>query len=176
MGKFLLFQGAGMNLTKQFFISIKKIPYMKRHSSMNLLSVFFFIVLLSSGCLSEKEKMAEYLNSGKAYFESQDYDSAKIELINAVNLDPDSLEAHRLLAQTYFKLGKGKEAFTEYLRLEQMEPGNIEALTRLAVFFLAAEKHQEAERRINEVLKTDPDNIEALYIQAGIFCPEKGVG
>ena len=136
---------------------------------LNMITIFFWIILIFPGCTSEKDKAGQYLSSGKAYFEQKEYDNAKIQLMNAVKSNPDSVEAHKLLASTYLNLGNGQEAFKEYLRLEQMEPGNIETLNRLAAFFLAGKKQPEAERRINAVLETDPDNIEALYLDAGLL-------
>ena len=145
----------------------------RRH--LTLVTVFFWVIFLVSACSPEKEKdkSAEYLSSGKAYFEKEAYDNARIQLINAVNANPDSIEARKLLAETYLKTDNAQGAFTEYLRLEQLEPGNVETLTRLAAFFLAGKKSPEAKRRIEEILKIDPKNIDGLYLEAGVLALEK---
>ena len=63
------------------------------------------IIILSSGfllsCASDEEKIQNYLNSGDKYFAQEEYRSAEIEFKNAIQIDPNLVEAHLKLGETY---------------------------------------------------------------------------
>jgi tetratricopeptide (TPR) repeat protein len=134
---------------------------------------FFTLFFLFAGCSSDQQKAEDFIKEGKAYFEKEEYDKAKIQLKNAIQLIPASLEAYQLLAQTSLKLGDAQEAFSTFLRLEQLEPENLETKIQVASFYLLAKKRIEAEKRVDEVLAKSPDNIKALYLYAGILSSKK---
>lgn len=133
----------------------------------------FLLFFLAAGCSSDEKKSVNFIKEGKAYFDKQEYDKAKIQLKNAINLDPKSLEANQILAQTYLKLGDAQEAFSAFLRLEQLEPENLETKIQVASFYLLAQKRIEAETRIDAVLAKTPDDIKALYLHAGVLSSKK---
>ena len=134
---------------------------------------FICFFLLICGCSSNEKKKEEFLSEGKVYFEKQEYKKAVIQLKNAIKIDPESIEAYKMLAQSYFKSGQAREAFSTYLRLEQLDPENLEIKIKLATFYLFGKKNQEAESRVNQVLLKEPENIEALYLQAAILNANK---
>ena len=137
------------------------------------ISFLFFFLFANAGFSSDQKKAENFIKEGKAYFENQEYGKAKIQLKNALQLLPTSIEAYQLLARTSLKLGDAQEVFSTFLRLEQLEPENLETKIQLASFYLLAKKRIEAEKRINEVLAKNPDNIKALYLHAGVLSSKK---
>ncbi|RLB89493.1 MAG: pilus assembly protein PilF, partial [Deltaproteobacteria bacterium] len=137
-------------------------------------SAFIFIFLfLIAGCSSDQEKAENFIKEANTYFEQQDYNKAKIQIKNAINLSPESIEAYTLLIQTNLKLKEAQEAFSALLRLEQLDPDNLETKIQLASFYLLGKKRIEAEKKIEEVLAKDPDNIQGLYLHAGALASKK---
>ena len=132
-----------------------------------------FIILFLSGCLPEEKNKEQFYSSAQTFFENGKYNEARIQLKNALKVDPRYAKAHELLAETQLKLKNPADAFKTYLRLEQLQPENPETKIRLATIYLLGKKPVEAEKRVNLVLKDDPENIEALYLHAGILTHKK---
>jgi tetratricopeptide (TPR) repeat protein len=125
------------------------------------------------GCASDEKKKETFLAESKTYFEAQEYKKALIQLKNVIKIDPKSIEANQLLAQTHLKLGEAREAFSTYLRLEQLEPENLDTKLKLATFYLLGKQIPEAKSRVDHVLTKAPETVEALFLHAGILSQEK---
>ncbi len=122
-----------------------------------------------AACASSEEKKIEFFEKGKAFFESGEYKTAEIELKNALQIDPRFVEAHRVLGETYLKLGQAREAFQQFGQLEQLEPDNLEAKRKLATFFFLGKRFEDAAERVDAVLAENPDDIEMLYLKSGLL-------
>ncbi|NJL59091.1 MAG: tetratricopeptide repeat protein [Desulfobacteraceae bacterium] len=96
--------------------------------------------LLLCGCSSEEKKKAKYFEKGKAYYEKGEYDSARIELENALKIDPKYQDALLYMGRNAVKLNDPKRAFGSYFNLERLQPDNMEAKTHLATFFFSGQK------------------------------------
>ena len=136
-------------------------------------TLFICVIALLAGCASDEEKAQKLLEEGRTYFEQQDYDKAKIQFQNVLQLDPKSIQAHDFLSKIYLKKGNAKEASSTFLRLEQLDPDNLDYKLQVASFFLLSGKRPEAARRVEAVLEKEPENIQALYLHAGILGREK---
>ncbi len=145
----------------------------RKYVGLKYVALSFLLLFLIAGCSSDQQKADNFMKEANAYFEKQDYDKAKIQLKNAIKLDPKSIDAHQLLAKTNLKLENAQEAFSTLLRLEQLDSENLETKIQLASFYLLAKKRIEAEKRIEAVLAKDPNNIQALYLHAGVLAAKK---
>ncbi len=69
--------------------------------------LFLSVELCLGVCLlsCSEASAEEHYQSGKRYFEEEQYEKARIELMNALRQDNSSLSAHLLAARTAQKLG-----------------------------------------------------------------------
>jgi len=137
---------------------------------------FFFAVLITFvliGCQSELEKKESFLKKGSEYHENKEYKKADIELKNALQIDPEFVDAYHLLAKNMLKLGDIKGAFAVYNKIIQIDEADIEANLKLAEFLLLGKKPEEAMEKIVFVLEKEPDNIEALLVKSQIYMLKK---
>ena len=78
---------------------------------MRILKHFGFLCLvvglIFTGCASDEEKKLIHFEKGKAFFEEGDFKSARLELKNAIQIDPQFVSAHPKLAEVNLKLGNG---------------------------------------------------------------------
>lgn len=84
--------------------------------------------------LEELGSASEHLEAAQAAVEAGDTETALAEARICAALDPNSLEASRIIARSYDALGKTVEARTAWERVLTLEPGDaeaIEAITRL---------------------------------------------
>ena len=126
-----------------------------------LLSTF----ALTFACSSNEEKKVSYLEKGTAYFEKGEYKSAELEFKNALQIDPQYIEAYTKLGETQLKLGNPQEAFRAYSMVAKLDPKNSDAQLKLATFYLLGKKIKEAREKVDAVLSKEPKNIEALFLQ-----------
>ncbi len=140
---------------------------------MKRLKTIFFLCLLmiiaGYGCTSDTKKKEAHFEKGKAYYEKGEHKSAKIELLNAVKIDPKYFDALEILAGTYLKLGDVTEAYKSYLKLEQLNPEDIDVKLKLGTLFLLGRNFDESKKRTDAVLNKDPNNLEALFLTSGIL-------
>ena len=109
-----------------------------------LLGIGLAVLLALAGCSSKEDKKQSHLTQGKEYFDKGEFKSAKIELKNAIQIDPKFAQAYMLLAETSLKLGEAQEAFRAYSAVAELDPANTEAQLKLATFLLLAQKYDEA--------------------------------
>ena len=64
-----------------------------------LVAAVLLFVLMLAGCGGAEERKAKYLERGKTYFEEENYDKARVEFKNVLQIDPKS-------PGPYFYLGK----------------------------------------------------------------------
>ena len=69
------------------------------------------LAFIAIGCSSDGEKKASHLEKGETYFEIGEYKSAELEFRNAIQIDPEFVDAYERLGETYLKLGDPRGAF-----------------------------------------------------------------
>lgn len=76
---------------------------------MGLLKKVIPLIMVASiamfGCASDDEKKVSHFEKGRAYFEKGEYKSAALEFKNAIQIDPQFVQAQESLGETCLKLG-----------------------------------------------------------------------
>ena len=75
--------------------------------------------LTLSGCIPESKGR---FDRGRILFERRDLKGARLELTQALEADPDMLEAHKLLARVDEYLGDQQDAALEYEAAARLDP------------------------------------------------------
>ncbi|WP_289023798.1 tetratricopeptide repeat protein [Desulfobacter postgatei] len=133
------------------------------------ISSIFFVLFFSCtfwGCASQQEKFQTFLSEGEVFFEKGEFEKAKIQCLNAIQIDPKSVQAQKLMGKIATRMNDPKEIFKTYLKIEELDPNDIEAKLHLASITLMAKRITETDQRIDFVLQKNPENIQALYIKA----------
>src|SRR5271156_4221817 len=78
-------------------------------------------LLLLSGC---KRSTQSYLDRGQSYMQKGNYESARIEFLNAVSQDPRSAQAHQRLAEAYLAEHNGSEGLQNLQAATDLDPQN----------------------------------------------------
>jgi tetratricopeptide (TPR) repeat protein len=74
-----------------------------------------------AGCLSESKR---HFDRARILFERRDLNGAKVELTQAIQADPDLLEAHKLMARVDEYLGDQQDAALEYETAARLDPAD----------------------------------------------------
>lgn len=127
------------------------------------------VALISCG--GAEERKVKYLEKGKAYIEEQNFEKAKIEIKNVLQIDPKFAEAHFFMGQINEQEKEYRKAIGNYLKAIELDPEHISAKINLARIYVLAgtdEMVEKARQNIREVKQTDPDNLEADLLSAVI--------
>ncbi len=135
--------------------------------------LFFFTLVLATGCASKEEKKAKHLEKAREYVTKNELKKAVIELKNVVQLDPQDDVAYLELGETYLKLKEMREAFQAYTRAVSVNPDNHKAQLKLGQMLLLGRQTEEAKKKAELVLAKSPENVEALSLLSGVQVQEK---
>ncbi|MCA1804765.1 MAG: tetratricopeptide repeat protein [Xanthomonadaceae bacterium] len=138
------------------------------------------------GCGGAEERKAKYLERSKAFIAEEDWDKARVEIRNVLQIDPKTAEAHYLLGQVEEKRQEWRRAYGAYSKAVELDPDNLPARERLAQFYmLQANAHRgqdqrteeanalgQAQNEIDEILKRDPSHPGARALQASMLSRE----
>jgi tetratricopeptide (TPR) repeat protein len=136
---------------------------------------FFAIFLLIFSCSSPQEEMNTHLESAKKYFRAGEFEKAKIEYQNAVQLAPENDAAHFDLGETYVHLQDPAKAAASFSQAIKANPDNLRAQLRLGQILLLANATKQARETVNKILEKRPDNVEAMHLLSSIQIQERNL-
>jgi Tfp pilus assembly protein PilF len=114
-----------------------------------------------------------HLNLASVYIKKNDILSAVVELKQSINLAPDAVEPHAILALVYTTQNKSDLATQEYaLALKnaaKLEPENIEIYKNLGAVYLQQRKLKEAEGIFKLIVALAPLDVEAHFYLGSIY-------
>ena len=123
------------------------------------------MVVISIGCSGETNK-ARLLSRADRYFDSGDYDKAKIEDLNVLRADPQNATAIQRLGTIWYAQGAPQRAAPFLLKTRELVPDDIGSRTKLASVFITAGEHEEGRKEALAILERSPDQEEAMLLLA----------
>ena len=100
---------------------------------------------------------------GAAYEEMKDLKKAIVAYRNAVELEPDNLDAVHALAQALLTDGQLDEALKEFKLLLTADPEDAATLSRISEIQRRQGSYEEALATIRKARAKDPENLESGY-------------
>jgi len=142
------------------------------YSGIMKLTTASILVAVLTSCGGAEERKVKYLEKGKAYLEEKNYDKARIELKNVLQIDNKYAEAYYLMG----RLEEGKKAFIKaianYKKALELDPKHINSQIKLATIYVIAGTDDyivKAKKLLDEVKEVDPGNSEAAFVSATIL-------
>jgi tetratricopeptide (TPR) repeat protein len=129
------------------------------------------IALLSCG--GAKERKVKYMERAKAFLAEKNYDKAKIELKNVLQIDSKYAEAYFLIGQVDEQKQDMNNAFADYSKVVELNPDHEQAREKLARFYLMGGAPDKAKEMVDYILKKKPNDPEAKTINAVILAQKK---
>jgi predicted Zn-dependent protease len=146
---------------------------MQRKWCLGILSLCVLCLLLA--CSSPEEKAKKFYGKGLALYEAGDYQRARLELKNAIQIQPKNAEAYHALAMVELKDKEIKRAFGYFNKAVELKPDLIDAQAELARLLLAARMPDKSKEKVALVLTQDPQHQPARLVQAALLLGEKKV-
>lgn len=133
---------------------------------------FFLAVLLVTahlaGCGGVDDRKAAYLKRGQELVEQGDYEKARLEFRNVLQIDPKDLHAHFALAKVLEKLENWQAALVEYQRVLRLDEQHVGAILGLGKLFLVGGNRPRAAELAEKALLLAPQEAEALVLRGSL--------
>lgn len=137
--------------------------------------IALLIAVVVIGCSSPEEKKARFYNKGKELYEKDDYAKARVELRNALQIDPKYADAYYLLGLVSLKSGDARAAYGAFKKTVELVPQHWDAHVRIGRFLLSAGQSDETLEKAELILKADPKHEEGLILKSAALLQKKDV-
>lgn len=153
---------------------VSELTMLPRPLACPLLTIALGLAVLSAGgCGGAQSRMAKHLEKGRAFLTAENFDKARVEFQNALQIAPKDATARLEMGIVDEKLGNPREAAQFYQGAIDVSPDNVEARTRLARLYLFSSAPDRAFDLIKPVLEKNPDDAGLLTVRAAIRVQEK---
>ena len=124
------------------------------------------IVAFVAGCGGGEDRQAKYLERAKQFYEEENYEKAKIETRNVLQINPKNADARHLFGQLNLAQGDIRKAFGGFISVLEVEPDHIGANISMAEVYLALKGFEKVLEHANKVLAVDEANVKAMGLKA----------
>ena len=119
-----------------------------------------------SACGGAQARQAKHMEKGKAYLADGNFEKARVEFQNALQITPTDAEARYENGVVDEKLGKAAAAAQLYQAAIDVNSDHLGARTNLARLFLYASQPDRALEVISTAIAKHPDDVELLTVRA----------
>lgn len=123
------------------------------------------ISVAAQGCSPEAKK-TRHLEKAQRHLASSEYDSAEIEYMNVLKIEPANPEAVSKLGIIYFEQGRSGRVFPFLYKARQLQPENLDVHLKLGQSFLSVGRFAEARAEAEFVLARKPEIEDAPLLLA----------
>ncbi len=134
---------------------------------MNKLLVTVLVsTLFLAACGDGADRQEKYLERAQRYFAEENFDKARIDAQNVLQINPKNVEARQILGDISFQNGDIRKAYGMYLSILEESPDHVGANTALAKTYIAVRSYEQALEHVNTVLAVEPENAKVLGYKA----------
>jgi len=123
------------------------------------------LTIALSGCGGEEARKASFLEKGKTYLAEGNYDKAKIEFKNVLQIDPKYAEGYYMMGLLEEKRQNLRPAFANYKKATELDPTDIKAQAKLGKFYLISGNIDKAKETLATIVALDPQSIEGKLLK-----------
>lgn len=129
--------------------------------------------LLLAACGGAEDRVASHVERGKAYFTEENWDKARLEFKNVLQIDDKHVEARYMLGQTLERLRDIRGAGGSYLRVVELDPNHVEARIKAAQFLLISGQLDEVRAHVAELERQAPQHAGTFVLRGSLKAGEK---
>ncbi len=119
-------------------------------------------------CSGTAERKARYLERGQTYLAEANFDKARVEFANALQIDPNDAKARYFSGLVAEKLNKPRDAVANYQAAIEADPEMITARAALGRIYLLGGLPDKAREVIEPGLARAPDDAQLRTVRGGL--------
>ncbi len=132
------------------------------------LCALLVMCLALAACGGAADHKSNYMEKGQALYDAGNFDKARLEFRNVLQIDPKDVPARFMLAQTLEKLQDWRGAAGFYLAVIEADPKHREAIARMGQLYLLGNNPEEAKKLSDKLLAINPKDADGLVLSGGI--------
>jgi len=137
--------------------------------TLRIVGIALLVSLTFAACSRNAQaRRDKFIQNGNRYLDQGKYAEAEIEYRSALQVDPNSADAHERLASAYVNLGDWNRAVVELQRTVDLHPNNARAQLNLGNLVLAGGDFDQARQICSALLQQDPNNADAHSLLANV--------
>ncbi|MDA1076761.1 MAG: tetratricopeptide repeat protein, partial [Proteobacteria bacterium] len=159
---------------------------MTNRTTPDVLSLFVIVLITLSGCITETsgglppprpdtDRVSAQLDLARGYLENKDFARARGPLTTALEIDPNSAEAHVLFAVLYEQENELEVAEYHYKRALAVDSSNSQALNNYGGFLYRLGRYDDAVKVLRKLVQDTEyharpqafENLGLAELQAG---------
>lgn len=123
------------------------------------------LVSLIAGCGGAEQRKARYVEKGESYFAERNYEKARVEFRNALQIEPNDVNARYQLGRVSEKLNSPRDAVGHYQAAIDLDPNHMESRAALSRLFLLSGLPDRAMELVAPGLTQQPENAQLLTVR-----------
>jgi tetratricopeptide (TPR) repeat protein len=124
------------------------------------------ILLAVAGCSGSASRHADHMTRGRQYLSEENFEKARVEFSNALQITPTDVEARFLSGQVAEKLGDIRGALGSWQAVVDQNPEHIGARASLGRIYVLGAAPDKAMEVVEPALAKHPDNADLLAVRA----------
>ena len=136
-----------------------------------MVAMVLFAIL--AACSGPVEKRDKFFAKGKTLYEQADYVRARLELKNAIQIDPKFAQGYFQLGLVELKAQDYQKAYGYLAKAVELDPALLQAQVELGRLMLAGKMLDKALEKAELVLAAEPANSGAIVLKAAVLLNQK---
>jgi Flp pilus assembly protein TadD len=137
------------------------------------------LLFFSVGCSDPARRSAGHLERARASYSEQDLETARLELLNAIKLDPSSADAYLLMGHVLLRLRSFNGAYAAYTTAYELAPGDRDVALGMARFLTSVGGYERSLEILEKWLADNSRDTSAWSLvsknQLRLGSPEKAL-
>lgn len=129
--------------------------------------------LLLTACNGADGRKVEFMERGNQFYAQENYDKARLEFKNVLQIDPKNVEALYQLGQLDELSQNWRSAASNYQRVIDIDAENVAARVRMGRLYLLSGAVDKAIELAEQVLVKAPENSDALVLKAAVLAKQQ---
>lgn len=130
------------------------------------LGVALSLTLTLAACGGGEERQQKYLARAQEHLESGNYDKARVDLKNVLQINPNNAEAYYVMALVEEKQQNWPLVFGNLNKAVELAPSDLEANIKLGKMYMLSGNLEKAREQADKVLALAPEDAGVLGLRA----------
>ena len=127
------------------------------------------VSLMLLACGDGENRQEKYLERAQTFFDEQNFDKARIEAQNVLQINPKNSDARFLMGELAMADGNVRKAYGFYLSVLEENAEHINSNLALAKLLILARDFDRSFGYVETILAVDPDHLDALAVKSQLY-------